>query len=205
MLLKRKRSEDELSCFGSGAIGYSSPMRSDHGDVMMMDTEVCSPLSPSHMATFSPNSQSRSRSCTPSHLPSRTFKRLRNGRPSDQEVHRMLLAILLTYQPISGWKLAHHIMNVQRTRSRCFIKPSNSLLHHTMSSLHPLRVFRCRRCHHHRCQLKISLRYTASGSYRILSLRHHTPHHLPRPPRWHLAPRWKWSIGLPRARTAGLD
>lgn len=75
-------------------------MRSDHGDVMMMDTEVCSPLSPSHMAAFSPTSQSRSRSCTPSHLPSRTFKRLRNGRPSDLEVHRMLLTLLLTCQPI---------------------------------------------------------------------------------------------------------
>lgn len=102
MLLKRKRSEDELSCFSSGGIGYSSPMRSDHGDVVMMDTDTCSPVSPSHpAAAFSPGMQSRSRSCTPSHLPSRTFKRLRNGRPSDQEVHRKLLATWALEHPPS--------------------------------------------------------------------------------------------------------
>lgn len=87
MLLKRKRSEDELSSFSSSGIGYSSPMRSDNGDVVMMDTDSQSPISPHH-AALSPTMQGRSRSCTPSHLPSRTFKRLRNGRPSDEEVHR---------------------------------------------------------------------------------------------------------------------
>ncbi|KAJ4418051.1 hypothetical protein N0V82_005805 [Gnomoniopsis sp. IMI 355080] len=109
MLLKRKRSEDELSCFGSGGVDYSSPMRSDHGDVMMMDTESCSPISPSHISAFSPNSQNRSRSCTPSHLPSRTFKRHRNGRPSDQEVHQNTLKML--YQAQQQPQQPHHVFS----------------------------------------------------------------------------------------------
>lgn len=89
MLLKRKRSDDELSSFSGGGTSYSSPMRPDNGDVVMMDTsgDGCSPISPRTMV-LSPSMQSRSRSSTPSHLPSRTFKRIRNGRPSDEEVHR---------------------------------------------------------------------------------------------------------------------
>ncbi|KAI3390270.1 hypothetical protein diail_10729, partial [Diaporthe ilicicola] len=97
MLLKRKRSDDQLSSFSS-----SSPLRFNAaGDVatldmdfdMDMDTDmdankdmknvgigIDSPLS-------AMNISSPGRSCTPSHLPSRTFKRLRNGRPSDHEVH----------------------------------------------------------------------------------------------------------------------
>lgn len=87
MLLKRKRSDDELSCLGGGGIGYSSPIRFDNGDTIMMDTD--SPISPrTTVLPMSPSLQNRSRSCTPSHLPSRTFKRLRNGRPSEEEVHR---------------------------------------------------------------------------------------------------------------------
>lgn len=91
MLLKRKRSDDELSSFSGGGVGYSSPMRSDNGDIVMMDTsgECNGPLSPRN-AMLSTTLQNRSRSCTPSHLPSRTFKRLRNGRPSEEEVHREL-------------------------------------------------------------------------------------------------------------------
>lgn len=91
MLLKRKRSDDQLSPFGS-----SSPLRittaadfasldmdidMDMNSDMHVDVGIDSPLSA--MTIRSP-----SRSCTPSHLPSRTFKRLRNGRPSDHEVHR---------------------------------------------------------------------------------------------------------------------
>lgn len=91
MLLKRKRSDDQLSPFGS-----SSPLRvttagdfatldmdidTDMNSDMHVDVGIDSPLSA--MTIRSP-----SRSCTPSHLPSRTFKRLRNGRPSDHEVHR---------------------------------------------------------------------------------------------------------------------
>lgn len=91
MLLKRKRSDDELSPFSPGGTGHglSSPLPSDNGDVdmVMMDTET--PLSPKS-TMFPSTMQTRSRSCTPSHLSSRTVKRLRNGRPSDDEVHRKL-------------------------------------------------------------------------------------------------------------------
>ncbi|ROV95854.1 hypothetical protein VSDG_05139 [Cytospora chrysosperma] len=93
MLLKRKRSDDELSPFSPGATGhgFSSPLPSDNGDIdmVMMDTDT--PLSPKTII-LSPTTQIRSRSCTPSHLPSRTVKRLRNGRPSDDEVHRPFLS-----------------------------------------------------------------------------------------------------------------
>lgn len=91
MLLKRKRSDDQLSPFGS-----SSPLRvTTAGDVATLDMDVDMDMnSDTHldMGIDSPLSamsiRSPSRSCTPSHLPSRTFKRLRNGRPSDHEVHR---------------------------------------------------------------------------------------------------------------------
>lgn len=91
MLLKRKRSDDQLSPFGS-----SSPLRvATAGDVATLDMDVDMDMtSDTHldMGIDSPLSamtiRSPSRSCTPSHLPSRTFKRLRNGRPSDHEVHR---------------------------------------------------------------------------------------------------------------------
>lgn len=91
MLLKRKRSDDQLSPFSS-----SSPLRaSTAGDVATLDMDVDMDMNlDTHvdMGIDSPLSamtiRSPSRSCTPSHLPSRTFKRLRNGRPSDHEVHR---------------------------------------------------------------------------------------------------------------------
>lgn len=91
MLLKRKRSADELSSFSGG----SSPMPLDSGDIVMMDTsgDCNSPLSPCN-TVLSPTMQNRSRSCTPSHLPSRTFKRLRNGRPSEDDVHRQSCPVL---------------------------------------------------------------------------------------------------------------
>lgn len=108
MLLKRKRSDDELSCLGGG-IGYSSsPIRSDNGDTVMMDTD--SPISPrTTVLAMSPSVQHRSRSCTPSHLPSRTFKRLRNGRPSEEEVHREYTLIpspARIYKGLTTWGLA---------------------------------------------------------------------------------------------------
>jgi len=83
MNMKRKRIEDGLSSFNSGGMrSRSSPMRSDHGEIVMMDTDSSDP--------FPPVNPIRSRSCTPS----RTSKRFRNGRPSDQEVHRELPASL---------------------------------------------------------------------------------------------------------------
>ncbi|KAJ2906794.1 hypothetical protein MKZ38_010785 [Zalerion maritima] len=70
LILKRKRSESELSMTSSQ---FSSPPRHDKFS-SMMDTDLCSPTRP--------------RSSTPSHLTSRTFKRFRDNRPSDEEVHR---------------------------------------------------------------------------------------------------------------------
>ncbi|CAN8100817.1 unnamed protein product [Discula destructiva] len=107
MLLKRKRSEDELSSFSSSRMtGCPSPMRSDHEDVVMMDTD--SPVSPRTVA-FSPSMQNRSRSCTPSHLPSRTFKRFRNGRPSEHEVHQNTLKMLYQAQQLP--EPPHHVFS----------------------------------------------------------------------------------------------
>lgn len=91
MLLKRKRSDDDLSSFSS-----SSPLKvATVGDVAVLDMDVDMDMNPDahvDMCIDSPLSamtiRSPSRSCTPSHLHSRTFKRLRNGRPSDHEVHR---------------------------------------------------------------------------------------------------------------------
>ena len=72
MVLKRKRSESELS-FSST---FSSPPRpgSSAFDFSAMETESWGFLT--------------SRSSTPSHLPSRTMKRFRDNRPSEAEVHR---------------------------------------------------------------------------------------------------------------------
>lgn len=79
--LKRKRSESELSATSSQ---FSSPPRpSDHGYntfPTLMDTD--SPLSRSIHSTM------------PSYLPSRTMKRFRNNRPSDEEVHQHTLGLL---------------------------------------------------------------------------------------------------------------
>ena len=91
MLLKRKRSDHELSPFSS-----SSPLRASvAGDVPTLDMDVDMDMNlDTHvdMGIDRPLSamtiRSPSRSCTLSHLPGRTFKRLRNGRPSDHEVHR---------------------------------------------------------------------------------------------------------------------
>lgn len=91
MLLKRKRSDDDLSSFSS-----SSPLKAATvGDVATLDMDVDMDMNPDthvDMGIDSPLSamsiRSPGRSITPSHLPSRTFKRLRNGRPSDHEVHR---------------------------------------------------------------------------------------------------------------------
>lgn len=85
MLLKRKRSDDELSSFSS-----PSPLKAaTSGDVATLDMDVDMDMNPDIDSPLSALTiRSPSRSSTPSHLPSRTFKRLRNGRPSDHEVHR---------------------------------------------------------------------------------------------------------------------
>ncbi|KAI1484335.1 hypothetical protein F5X96DRAFT_664797 [Biscogniauxia mediterranea] len=73
MLLKRKRSESELSFSSSSGLG--SPSKHD----ITMDMGGL-------------------RIVTPAHLPSRTMKRFRDSRPSDEEVHRKFLE----------WR-AHHL------------------------------------------------------------------------------------------------
>lgn len=141
--------------------GCSSPMRSDHGDVVMMDTDSSAAFSPMPI---------RSRSCTPS----RTSKRFRNGRPSDQEVHRELLASFrphLNFMPTEGRHIACVIScspcrpSLQRTRSRCSTKPSNSILNHTTYSPHLSQPHQCPLCRHHKLrQPTISRHCIAFGS-----------------------------------------
>ncbi|KAI1448783.1 hypothetical protein F5Y02DRAFT_374678 [Annulohypoxylon stygium] len=80
MVLKRKRSESELSFSSSSA--FSSPTRPELLSSMDIDT------SPIRM----------SRSSTPAHLHSRTLKRFRDSRPSDEEIHQRTLNMLYTAQ-----------------------------------------------------------------------------------------------------------
>ncbi|KAI2471326.1 hypothetical protein F4781DRAFT_387288 [Annulohypoxylon bovei var. microspora] len=80
MVLKRKRSESELSFSSSSA--FSSPPRPDQFSAMDIDT------SPIRM----------SRGSTPAHLHSRTMKRFRDSRPSDEEIHQRTLNMLYTAQ-----------------------------------------------------------------------------------------------------------
>ncbi|KAF3762078.1 hypothetical protein M406DRAFT_233995, partial [Cryphonectria parasitica EP155] len=51
----------------------------------------------------------------PSHLPSRTFKRLRNGRPTDQEVHQNTLQILYQAQQQQQQQQPHHVFSPPST------------------------------------------------------------------------------------------
>ncbi|KAI1392881.1 uncharacterized protein F4822DRAFT_392492 [Hypoxylon trugodes] len=81
MVLKRKRSESELSFSSSSA--FSSPPRPELFTPMDMDS---SPI------------RRTSRSSTPAHLHSRTFKRFRDSRPSDEEIHQRTLNMLYTAQ-----------------------------------------------------------------------------------------------------------
>ncbi|KAK0724732.1 hypothetical protein B0H67DRAFT_481475 [Lasiosphaeris hirsuta] len=82
MLHKRKRSESELS-FNST---FSSPTRpgASSFDFAAMEAGCRGPFS--------------SRPSTPSHLHSRTMKRFRDNRPSDEEVHQRTLSMLYSAQ-----------------------------------------------------------------------------------------------------------
>ncbi|KAI4861510.1 hypothetical protein F4820DRAFT_433499 [Hypoxylon rubiginosum] len=85
MVLKRKRSESELSFSSSSTFG--SPMQPNQFAAMMdMDGASASPL-----RQFPQNT-------TPAHLHSRTVKRFRNSRPSDEEVHQRTLSMLYSAQ-----------------------------------------------------------------------------------------------------------
>ncbi|ETS81793.1 hypothetical protein PFICI_06795 [Pestalotiopsis fici W106-1] len=82
MFLKRKRSESELS-FSSCSTGsaFNSPTRTGAA-LVHSDSELASP---------------RHRSmATPSHLHSRTMKRFRDNRPSQDEVHQRTLSMLFS-------------------------------------------------------------------------------------------------------------
>ncbi|KAI2628034.1 hypothetical protein GGS26DRAFT_560877 [Hypomontagnella submonticulosa] len=83
MQLKRKRSESELSI--SSSI-FSSPTKPEQFTAMDMDDNNTSPL------------RRMSRGSTPSHLPSRTMKRFRDSRPSDEQIHQRTLNMLYTAQ-----------------------------------------------------------------------------------------------------------
>ncbi|KAM0329185.1 hypothetical protein ACHAQA_004483 [Verticillium albo-atrum] len=82
MVLKRKRSSSELS--SSPSYFSSSPMRPD---TMDMDTTPISPPFAAYSSHFAP-----------SHLPSRTMKRFRDNRPSQEEVHQRTLNMLYSAQ-----------------------------------------------------------------------------------------------------------
>lgn len=69
-MVKRKRSCSELSATTSC---FSSPSRPEAMEIDM------SPVSPLIAKS--------SRYITPSHLPSRTMKRIRDNRPSEEEIH----------------------------------------------------------------------------------------------------------------------
>ena len=75
MHLKRKRSESELS-FSSA---FSSPLRPESSSfdfgAIAMDMDIAR----------------RAESSVRAHLPSRTMKRFRNNRPSEDQVHRKFL------------------------------------------------------------------------------------------------------------------
>ncbi|KAI1414050.1 hypothetical protein F5Y13DRAFT_159637 [Hypoxylon sp. FL1857] len=96
MVLKRKRSESEMSLSSSSA--FSSPPRPDHFSAMDLDT---SPI------------RRTSRSSTPAHLHSRTMKRFRDSRPSDEEIHQRTLNMLYTAQRQQIALQHHHQEHVQ--------------------------------------------------------------------------------------------
>ncbi|KAL2756973.1 hypothetical protein ACRALDRAFT_1081011 [Sodiomyces alcalophilus JCM 7366] len=79
-MVKRKRSCSELSA----STCFSSTSRPD-----AMETDI-SPVSP--VIAMS------SRYLTPSHLPSRTMKRIRDNRPSEEEIHERTLNMLFSAQ-----------------------------------------------------------------------------------------------------------
>ncbi|KAL7620238.1 hypothetical protein AAE478_009231 [Parahypoxylon ruwenzoriense] len=83
MVLKRKRSESELSYTSSST--FNSPPLPERF-TMMMDLADTSPL-----RLMSINN-------TPAHLHSRTLKRFRDSRPSEEEVHQRTLNMLYTAQ-----------------------------------------------------------------------------------------------------------
>ncbi|KAI1204808.1 uncharacterized protein F4807DRAFT_445759 [Annulohypoxylon truncatum] len=120
MVLKRKRSESELSFSSSSA--FSSPTRLDQFSAMDIDT------SPIRMS-------SSSRSSTPAHLHSRTLKRFRDSRPSDEEIHQRTLNMLYTAQKQhiahqtqqQHFQLTHNALAAQPPRPQAQVQAQASL------------------------------------------------------------------------------
>ncbi|KAK4187811.1 protein MEMO1 [Podospora australis] len=84
MVLKRKRSDSELISFSS-ALSSPSPSGSfNFGAIAAMDT--------ARRGFFAP------RLTNPSHLPSRTMKRFRDNRPSEEIIHQHTLYLLFSAQ-----------------------------------------------------------------------------------------------------------
>lgn len=87
MFLKRKRSESDMS-FNSSLPSPSAGMSNDHGfDLSAIASVINSQKSFSTIPLP-----------TPSHLHSRTMKRYRNNRPSEEEVHQRTLSLLYAAQ-----------------------------------------------------------------------------------------------------------
>ncbi|KAK9786652.1 hypothetical protein AB5N19_08475 [Seiridium cardinale] len=124
MLLKRKRSESELS-YSSCSTGsaLNSPPRPG----------------PSSFASTHPDAEStwpmRWQMATASHLPSRTMKRFRNGRPSEDEVHQRTIDIL--FSAAQRPQADEHESPMQQRPQGVHAQPSAPEQHHTQqASLH---------------------------------------------------------------------
>ncbi|KAK7984141.1 ORF21 [Apiospora arundinis] len=103
VVIKRKRSESELSCTSSSACSYNnSPQRPGTG-AFQFDMHMKSSLHFSHHATSG-------------NLHSRTMKRFRDSRPSQNEVHQRTLNMLYNAQknqPHDGDQMQTEPMQIQ--------------------------------------------------------------------------------------------
>lgn len=119
MVLKRKRSESELSFSSSSA--FSSPTRPELLSSMDIDT------SPIRM----------SRSSTPAHLHSRTLKRFRDSRPSDEEIHRKFYEWRASHQhqrSLSSNNLFSHQGLAERTLNMLYTAQKQHIAHQNQYS-----------------------------------------------------------------------
>ncbi|KAJ0167796.1 hypothetical protein CTA2_114 [Colletotrichum tanaceti] len=112
MAFKRKRSDTEL--FAS----FNSPAGSDSS----IESFEC-PVSPSPVY---PRAY-----VTPSHLPSRTMKRFRDNRPSENQIHQRTLDMLYSAQQQN-----HHITNQLRDANLEPSSPAPAAARNTQQSLH---------------------------------------------------------------------
>ncbi|KAI1423917.1 hypothetical protein F5Y12DRAFT_496482 [Xylaria sp. FL1777] len=97
MLLKRKRSESELSTSTSST--FNSPPRTSSSSPQSTDVSMDT-ASFTFTAHFpvSPLSRFSNKNLSLPHIPGRTMKRLRDNRPSEHEVHQRTLNMLYAAQ-----------------------------------------------------------------------------------------------------------